>query len=224
MSGRDRAEKAPTALGVVTRAGPRDMEILRVPIDSLHPDPDNPRSHDDRNVALIASSLHDHGQAEPLVVQAGTRRVIGGHGRIEAMRQLGWEECNVVELDLNDLQARALAIRLNRTAETAGWASGLAEALEALEADGYDPATLGFSPGEVDALFAGAETVGGAPAPAPVPLKTLDAKPMPKMAWVLVGIPVRRYGEIDRQVRALAAVPGILCETAISMRDGGGGA
>ena len=43
--------------------------------------------------------------------QKGTRRVIGGNGRLVAMRELGWRECDVVELDLDDLTASSRAIR-----------------------------------------------------------------------------------------------------------------
>ncbi len=66
------------------------LTIQRVPLDSLHLDPANARAHDTRNLAAIEASLARFGQAEPLVVQAGTRRVIGGNGRLVAMGKLGW--------------------------------------------------------------------------------------------------------------------------------------
>ncbi|MCI0657681.1 MAG: ParB N-terminal domain-containing protein, partial [Acidobacteria bacterium] len=54
----------------------------------------------DANLEAIAGSLARFGQAEPLVVQRGTNRVIAGNGRLVAMKKLGWTECDVVELDL----------------------------------------------------------------------------------------------------------------------------
>ena len=42
------------------------------------------------------ASLRRFGQAEPLVVQAKTGRVIGGNGRLVAMRKLAWKDCDVV--------------------------------------------------------------------------------------------------------------------------------
>ncbi len=107
------------------------LTIRRVPLASLVPDPANARAHGEKNLEAIRASLARFGQAEPLVVQRATRRVIGGHGRLAAMKALGWAEADVVELDLDDLQATALGIALNRTGELAerlglsGWVRNL---------------------------------------------------------------------------------------------------
>jgi len=93
------------------------LAIRRVPLDSLHLDPSNARLHGPQNMDAIKASLQRFGQAEPLVVQKSSGRVIGGNGRLEAMRALGWTECDVVELEVDDLQATALGIALNRTSE-----------------------------------------------------------------------------------------------------------
>src|SRR5436189_89392 len=90
-------------------------------VASLTLDPSNARLHPDPNLDAIAASLQRFGQAEPLVVQVGTRRVIAGNGRLVAMRKLGWTECDIVELEVDDLKATALGIALNRTAELAEW-------------------------------------------------------------------------------------------------------
>ena len=105
-------------------------------------------------MAAIEGSLRRFGQAEPLVVQAGSGRVIGGNGRLAAMQRLGWSECDVVELPLDDLQATALAIALNRTADLAEWNEPvLARLLEELRsADAL--AGVGFSSEEIDDLLA----------------------------------------------------------------------
>ena len=128
------------------------MNIKLVPIDSLVLDPSNVRTHDARNLDAITASLRRFGQAEPLVVQQATGRVIGGNGRLQAMRQLGWTECEVVELDMDDLQATSLSIALNRTAELAGWDEpALAKLLHQLKAeDSLDG--VGYSTEDLDAL------------------------------------------------------------------------
>jgi ParB-like chromosome segregation protein Spo0J len=95
------------------------LTIRRVALSALHTDPANARSHDERNLAAIATSLKQLGQAEPLVVQRSTGKAIGGNGRVAVMRSLGWIDCDVFELDLDDTQATALGIALNRTGEMA---------------------------------------------------------------------------------------------------------
>ena len=86
----------------------KTLEIKRVSLDSLHQDPANARAHGEKNLDAIVASLHRFGQAEPLVVHGGTGRVIGGNGRLVAMRKLGWTEAEVVELDLSDIEATAV--------------------------------------------------------------------------------------------------------------------
>jgi len=97
------------------------LDITRVPLNALHADPANARQHGDRNLDAIRASLTTFGQVEPLVVHKPTQRVIGGNGRLSAMKALGWTHADVVELDVSETQATALGIALNRTAELMEW-------------------------------------------------------------------------------------------------------
>lgn len=141
------------------------LTILRLPIADLHPDPANARAHGERNLDAIRASLARFGQAEPLVVQRSTRRVIGGNGRLAAMKALGWTTCDVVELDLDDTQATALGIALNRTGELAEWdLPALGKILESLKGIG-ELDGVGFTDKEVtgilDDIIAAGESLDG---------------------------------------------------------------
>jgi len=130
------------------------LKIKRVPIDSLHLDPANARVHPDENLDAIEASLRRFGQAEPLVVQAKTGRVIGGNGRLVVMKKLGWTECDVVELDIDDLTATGLGIALNRSAETASWdEETLGRLLRELQTEDA-LGGVGFTDDEVEDLLA----------------------------------------------------------------------
>ena len=130
------------------------LVIKRVSIDALHIDPANARAHGERNLEAIVASLQRFGQAEPLVVHAPTGRIIGGNGRLVAMRKLGWEKCDVVELDIDELQATSLGIALNRTAELAEWdMASLGRLLEQLRAEDA-LGGVGFEDAEIDTLLA----------------------------------------------------------------------
>jgi ParB-like chromosome segregation protein Spo0J len=65
------------------------LSIRRVALSTLHLDPANARQHGERNLESIKASLARFGQAEPLIVLKRTGRVIGGNGRMVAMRELG---------------------------------------------------------------------------------------------------------------------------------------
>ena len=129
------------------------LVIKRVPLDALHLDPANAREHGSENMQAIVSSLRTFGQAEPLVVQKSTGRVVGGNGRLVAMQQLGWKKCDVVELDIDDTTATALGLALNRTASLATWDDEtLAKLLSELrDEDALDG--VGYSEADIDALL-----------------------------------------------------------------------
>jgi DNA modification methylase len=130
-----------------------NLAIRRVPLTSLHADPANARSHGERNLDAIRASLSRFGQAEPLVVQRSTGRVVGGNGRLVAMKAMGWTDADIVELDLDDLQATALGIALNRTSELAEWdLPALSKLLESLQADGALDG-VGFDEKEIDRIL-----------------------------------------------------------------------
>ena len=132
----------------------RTLTTKRVPLESLHLDPANARVHGDVNLSSIVGSLKRFGQAEPLVVQATTGRIIGGNGRYVAMKKLGWSECDIVEVDVDDTTATALGIALNRTAELAEWDDQtLARLLGDLRADDALDG-VGFDDDDLDDLLA----------------------------------------------------------------------
>lgn len=132
---------------------PPRLQLRRVSLDALQTDPANARSHGPENMAAIEASLARFGQAEPLIVQKGSGRVIGGNGRLAAMRSLGWSECDVAELDLGDTEAAALGIALNRTGELAEWDDdALARILRGLQSEGSLDG-VGFDDGDLDDLI-----------------------------------------------------------------------
>jgi len=164
------------------------LVIKRVPLGTLHQDPSNARQHGERNMEAIKGSLQRFGQREPLVVQQSTGRVIGGNGRLQAMRDLGYEECDIVEVYLGDVEATALAIALNRSGELAEWdLPALGSLLESLQAsDALDG--IGFSQAELDEVLSsiihGGDPLGGI-VEDEVPLPPDAATTEPGDIWVL---------------------------------------
>jgi len=61
-----------------------NIEIVR--LDEIHEATTNPRHHSVENIAAIKDSLRRFGQGEPLVVRAANNEVIGGNGRLQALR------------------------------------------------------------------------------------------------------------------------------------------
>lgn len=128
------------------------LKSISVKIDTLHIDPANLRLHPVRNVDTIKASLVRFGQQKPIVVD-GDGIVRAGNGTLEAARQLGWAQINVVRTALKGSEAIAYAIADNRTAELAEWDTDrLGEVLTALSSEEFELDELGFSEEELDEL------------------------------------------------------------------------
>lgn len=121
----------------------------------LVPDPENPRSHSERNIEAIRVSLEKFGQVLPLVVHRETKMIVGGNATTEAMRRLGWHSAKVFWFEGDQKSARALSIALNQTATLAAWdMENLQSHLLALQ-DEFDFESLGFSEMDMDKILAG---------------------------------------------------------------------
>lgn len=136
-----------------------DLRPLAFPVVDLRPAPDNGRTHGERDLASIAASLRAHGQCEPIVAKRTYRDlsnvVLAGNGRLQAARLLKWSHIAVSWFAGTDDEAREFAIRANRTAELSEWNP---DALAALQADGVDLLSLGWTGAELGDLLALADT------------------------------------------------------------------
>lgn len=130
------------------------LETKLLPLGILHADVANARTHDARNLLAIKESLARFGQVSPLVVQKDTHRVIGGNGRLQVMRDVGWRNALCALVDCTDSEATALSIALNRSAELASWDDDvLATLLGDLQRQDIDLGVLGFTSDEMDKIM-----------------------------------------------------------------------
>jgi ParB-like chromosome segregation protein Spo0J len=60
-------------------------------IDTLKPDPTNPRRHNEQQVRKIADSIRAFGFNVPVLIDR-ENNVVAGHGRLLACGELGWSE------------------------------------------------------------------------------------------------------------------------------------
>jgi DNA modification methylase len=94
------------------------LSVEQVPIDSLRPDPANPRRIGDDELESLTRSLRQFGFVQPVLARREDGVVIGGHQRLVAARRLGMIEVPVTFLDLTTERARVLNLALNRISGT----------------------------------------------------------------------------------------------------------
>jgi len=97
------------------------MNLQKIKLADLKPDPKNTRIHDTHNIDIIKNSLSKFGQYRPFVVQKKGMVIRVGNGMYQAMQELGWTEADAEVKDLTDEEATALSIIDNRSAEVATW-------------------------------------------------------------------------------------------------------
>src|SRR5215467_11151258 len=129
------------------------LQIVYRGIDGLEPDPTNPRRHSKKQVRQIADSIRVFGFNVPILIDRDGN-VIAGHGRLLAVRELGWTEVPTLCLDhLTPAQARAFQIADNKLTENAEWDDRLlAQQLKDLSLSGLDFSLelTGFEMAEID--------------------------------------------------------------------------
>jgi site-specific DNA-methyltransferase (adenine-specific) len=122
------------------------MEVTRRLIEDLTLDPRNARTHSQKNLDAIATSLTKFGQRKPIVVTSDGV-VLAGNGTLEAAKSLKWDHIavTVTPADWDIDTARAYALADNRTAELAEWDEAvLAQQLMELHDADFDIEALGF--------------------------------------------------------------------------------
>ena len=136
------------------------IAIAYRPISDLKLDPRNPRAHSRRQIRQIARSIKTFGFIVPVLVDR-LLRVLAGHGRVLASRELGLSEVPVIMIEhLTEEQARAFLIADNRLTEISTWDDSLlAEQLNALSLANidFDIEATGFDMGEIDFRIQGLE-------------------------------------------------------------------
>jgi len=136
----------------------RPLTVAYRPTASLVPDPRNARTHPRRQIEQIVASIRAFGFTNPVLFEP-SGKIIAGHGRLLAARELGLAEVPVIELaGLGEAQVRALRLADNRIALNAGWDIEILKleladlSLPEME---IDLALTGFASGEIDVILRG---------------------------------------------------------------------
>src|ERR1019366_8947422 len=77
---------------------PRNLALEYVQLDDLSLDPNNARLHSPAQIKQIARSIEAFAFNVPILADR-EGKVLAGHGRLMACRQLGWTEVPVIRLD-----------------------------------------------------------------------------------------------------------------------------
>jgi DNA modification methylase len=146
-------KKTNTKIGSSAASDNVQQNVVWVPIEELKPYGRNARTHDDKQIAVIAASITTFGFTNPVLVDKNNI-IVAGHGRVEAAKRLGYTDVPTLLLDsLTPEQVIAYRIADNRIAELAGWDRSILtiEYQHLVDCDvEFDLEVTGFKMAEID--------------------------------------------------------------------------
>ena len=184
-----RFDKRPVGtLGASKSLGP--IAIEWVPLESLRPAARNARTHSNKQIRQIATSIQHFGFNSPLIVD-NQDRIVAGHARKDAAVLNGMREVPIIRVShLSEAQIRSYMLADNKLAENAGWDRELLEIelreLQVLLPEiNLDLGITGFEPAEVDSVLANSDSDRPDPADDIPPIDKSNAIARPGDLFVL---------------------------------------
>lgn len=172
-----------------------------VPIAKLKPNPKNPNKHGPEQLRVYAKVLRHQGWRRALLVSNQSGYIVTGEGAWLTAVKEGWPSAPV---DFQDFESRE-------------------QELQHLLADNSLPQLADIDEQELSAILAqdlnglDAELAGALVEPPPqTELKPVEVRRPPKMAWVLVGIPLVRFSEINSDIERIAGIPDTIVESTVN--------
>ena len=136
------------------------MEIIRLKINDITPYEKNAKIHTEAQIEQIKKSIQEFGMNDPIAVWGDKNTIVEGHGRLEALKQLGYTEVDCIRLDhLTDEERKAYTLAHNKINMNTGFDIDLLdEELDSIE--DIDMEDFGFPDNEevnLDDFFTEAE-------------------------------------------------------------------
>jgi ParB-like chromosome segregation protein Spo0J len=118
-------------------------ELVDVAI--LQPNPKNYNKHPARQIEMLAKIINYQGQRSPIVVSKRSGFIVKGHGRLDAIKLLGWDKAAVDYQEYTDeAQEYADMIADNKIAELSETDAVILNEVGVLLGDSFDPELLGL--------------------------------------------------------------------------------
>ncbi len=133
------------------------LEIIYKPIGDILGYVNNTRVHPQEQVDQIKSSIAEFGMCTPIGIHNNS--IVYGHGRHEALKQLGYEEVPTLDLShLTDAQRKAFIIADNKIGDNSTWDEELLKVeIEELQEMDFNIDLLGFDIDELKDLDIGVD-------------------------------------------------------------------
>lgn len=131
------------------------MNFVKKNINDLKYANYNPRKKlkpEDKEYQKIKKSIEEFGYVDPIIINKDNT-IIGGHQRLTVLKDLGYEEVDVIQIDIDKTKEKALNIALNKITGEWDYAM-LGDLLLDLDEQNYDLEITGFDLDEIEEIMA----------------------------------------------------------------------
>lgn len=98
------------------------MEIIKLRLNKLKPYEKNAKIHTPEQIEQIKKSIKQFGMNDPIAVWGEENLIVEGHGRLEALKELGYDEVECIRLDhLTDEERKAYTLAHNKLTMNTGF-------------------------------------------------------------------------------------------------------
>lgn len=193
----------------------RIIESGELPARDYVAHPENVRRHPPKQRTVLRAFIDDIGILERVLISYRTGRLINGHMRIEEAIDVNPEQLIPYDkVDLDENEERKALLFFDAISQEATYdqfaLEGLLDRVVLTDPSLESMLTELASANGLDRLAVGYDDSAGPG------LRELSTKAPPTMAWVLVGLPVTRYGEIAETVEKVAGINGIVLHTTVN--------
>ena len=135
-----------------------ELKPVRMKLSDIKPNPKNPRLHPPEQIERLGHIIETYDYIRNIVVNADGY-LIAGHGVLASLKEQGYTEADVVQVNFPPEKADAFMIADNKIAEMSDWDEPLRDALlaELKDIPEFNIADTAFSVDEIQSFHIGGE-------------------------------------------------------------------
>ena len=124
------------------------MEIIKLNINDIKPYKNNAKIHTTEQIEQIKKSIQEFGMNDPIAVWGKDNIIVEGHGRLEALKELGYTEVDCIRLDhLTDEERKAYTLAHNKLTMNTDFDFDILN-IELTDIENIDMSDFGFTDAE----------------------------------------------------------------------------